>query len=123
MTGIYEFIIGLFIIIGSLLSLIATIGAIRLPDVYTRNHAIAKATTLGVMMILLGALIYFMVFESHFNSRLLLAILFIFMTAPISGHLIGRAAYHSGVKMAESSVTDDLGRDLQKKEKSKSRNL
>jgi multicomponent Na+:H+ antiporter subunit G len=119
-TEIYEVIIGLFIIIGALISIVATIGAIRFPDVYTRNHAISKSTTLGVLTILLGALFYFMFFEGQFNSRIVLTMLFIFMTAPVSGHLIGRAAYNSGVKLAEQSVTDELARDRKKMEQSKS---
>lgn len=110
----YEFIVGLFIVVGALLTLAATIGAIRFPDVYTRNHAISKSTTLGVTMILVGTLLYFFLFEEHFNSRLVLAIMFILMTAPVSGHLIGRAAYNSGVKLADRTVTDELERDRKK---------
>ncbi|WP_404329722.1 monovalent cation/H(+) antiporter subunit G [Mesobacillus maritimus] len=120
MTGIFEFIVGLFIIIGAIISLVATIGAIRFPDVYTRNHAISKSTTLGVLTILLGTLLYFMFFEGQFNSRLVLAMLFVFMTAPVSGHLIGRAAYNSGIKLADQSVTDELERDRKKMKQSKS---
>jgi len=112
----YEFIVGVFIILGAIITLIATIGAIRFPDVYTRNHAISKSTTLGVMTILIGVLLYFILFEGHFNSRLVLAILFIFMTAPVSGHLIGRAAYNTGIKLADQSVTDELSRDRKKLE-------
>ena len=70
------------------------------------------------MLILLGTLLYFVFFEDHFNSRLLLAILFIFLTAPVSGHLIGRAAYNSGVRLWDNSVTDELARD-KKLEKNK----
>jgi multicomponent Na+:H+ antiporter subunit G len=105
---IIDFVIGFFIIVGSMLCLIATIGVIRLPDVYTRNHAASKAATLGVMSILLGTFLYFYVLEGHFNSRLILGIIFLFMTSPISGHLINRAAYNSGVKLWDKSVRDDL---------------
>jgi multicomponent Na+:H+ antiporter subunit G len=119
-TGIYEFIVGLFILLGAIISLVATFGAIRFPDVYTRNHAISKSTTLSVMMILLGTFFYFIFFEGHFTSRVLLAIAFIFMTAPVSGHLIARAAYNSGVKLADRSVTDELGRDRKNMKQTKS---
>lgn len=105
---IVNFFIGFFILAGALLCLIAAFGVIRLPDVYTRNHAASKAATLGVMFILLGTFIYFYAFEGHFNSRLILGIVFLFMTSPISGHLINRAAYNSGVKLWEKSVRDDL---------------
>jgi multicomponent Na+:H+ antiporter subunit G len=105
---IIDFLIGFFILVGSLFCLIATIGVIRLPDVYTRNHAASKAATLGVMSILLGTFLYFYALEGHFNSRLILGIIFLFMTSPISGHLINRAAYNSGVALWDKSVRDDL---------------
>ncbi|MBB6446257.1 multicomponent Na+:H+ antiporter subunit G [Bacillus benzoevorans] len=105
---IVDFLIGFLILAGALLCLIAAFGVIRLPDVYTRNHAASKAATLGVMFILLGTFIYFYAFEGHFNSRLILGIVFLFMTSPISGHLINRAAYNSGVKLWDKSVRDDL---------------
>jgi multicomponent Na+:H+ antiporter subunit G len=119
-TAIYEIIVMVFILSGTFLTLAAAFGVIRLPDIYTRNHAASKATTLGAMLILLGAMFYFLFFEDHFNSRLVLAILFIFMTAPVSGHLIGRAAYNSGVKLWNKSVADELGRDRKKVKQGKS---
>lgn len=110
MTEIIRFFIAAFIIIGTFLSLAAVFGVLRLPDVYTRNHAASKAATLGVMSILLGTFLYFYVEEGHFNSRVLLGIVFIFMTSPVAGHLISRAAYNSGVKLSDTSVQDDLAK-------------
>jgi len=107
-SEIINILIGFFILAGAVLCLIATFGVIRLPDVYTRNHAASKAATLGVMFILLGTFIYFYALEGHFNSRLILGIVFLFMTSPVSGHLINRAAYYSGVKLWDKTVRDDL---------------
>lgn len=120
MSIIIDFLIGFFILVGALLCLIATFGVIRLPDVYTRNHAASKAATLGVMSILLGTFLYFYSLEGHFNSRLILGFVFLFLTSPISGHLINRAAYNSGVKMWDKSVRDDL-KEYNKKMIEKSR--
>jgi multicomponent Na+:H+ antiporter subunit G len=108
MTEIIRFIIGFFLIVGSFLTLVTAFGLIRLPDVYTRNHAASKSATLGVMCILLGTFLFFFLEEGHFNSRLILGIIFIFITAPVAGHLISRAAYNSGVALWEKSVRDDL---------------
>lgn len=108
MTEIIRIIIAAFILIGAFLSLVTAFGLIRLPDVYTRNHAASKAATLGVMSILLGTFLYFYLEEGHFNSRLLLGIAFIFVTSPVAGHLISRAAYNSGIPLWEKSVQDDL---------------
>ena len=115
MNGIIEIVIAIFILIGAFLSLLSALGVIRLPDVYTRNHAASKATTLGVLSILLGALIFYYMKDGIFNSRLILGIIFIFITAPVGGHLISRAAYHSHVKLWEKSVRDDLAKVKGKK--------
>ncbi|WP_043930363.1 monovalent cation/H(+) antiporter subunit G [Bacillus sp. EB01] len=119
MSLIVNFLIGFFILAGAFLCLIATFGVIRLPDVYTRNHAASKATTLGVMFILVGTFIYFYSFLDHFNSRLILGFVFLFMTSPISGHLINRSAYNSGVKLWDRSVRDDLKTYNEAKEKNR----
>ncbi|WNS77646.1 monovalent cation/H(+) antiporter subunit G [Bacillus sp. DTU_2020_1000418_1_SI_GHA_SEK_038] len=117
MIEIIRVLIALFIIIGAFLSLVAAFGVLRFPDVYTRNHAASKAATLGVMSILLGTFLYFYVEEGHFNSSVILGILFIFMTSPVAGHLISRASYNSGVKLWDKSVQDDLKMVAKAKEK------
>ena len=96
------------IVFGVIFTLVTAIGLIRLPDVYTRTHAASKSATLGVMFILLGVFLHFWLIEGHINTRILLGIVFLFMTGPIGGHVIGRAAYLSGVKMWDRSVVDEL---------------
>ncbi|OKL35537.1 monovalent cation/H(+) antiporter subunit G [Domibacillus mangrovi] len=108
MTVISDMFIVFLLLAGAFFSLIAAFGVIRFPDVYTRNHAASKSATLGVMCILLATFLYFLVEDGFFNSRLLLGIAFFFITAPVAGHLISRAAYNSGVKMWDKSVRDDL---------------
>jgi multicomponent Na+:H+ antiporter subunit G len=105
---IVKIVIAALIASGAFLSLVTAFGLIRLPDVYTRNHAASKSATLGVMFILLGTFLYFYLQEGHFNSRLLLGIAFIFMTSPVAGHLISRAAYNTGIPLWKNSVQDDL---------------
>ena len=103
-----EIILGILIVLGALISIISAIGVIRLPDVYTRNHAASKGATLGVLLILFGAFMFYWIFEGHMNSRILLGIIFVFITSPVAGHLISRAAYNSNVPQWEKSVRDDL---------------
>jgi multicomponent Na+:H+ antiporter subunit G len=112
---IAKFITGYFVLQGALLSLVAAYGVVRLPDAYTRNHAASKSATLGVISILLGVFFYFWLIEGHMNARIILGIIFVFMTAPVAGHLIMRAAYNTKVPLWEKSVQDDLEADRQKK--------
>jgi len=103
-----EWLVSLFILGGAFVSLISSIGLVRMPDFYTRSHAAGKASTLGVLLVLSGAFLHFWLAEGHADARLLIGIVFMFATAPVASHLIGRAAYRSGVKLWESSVRDDL---------------
>lgn len=99
---------GLLILVGALFSLISAVGVYRLPDIYTRAHATGKASTLGVMFIMLGVLLFFIARDHTFQPSLLLAILFLFLTGPIGSHLMMRSAYDIGTKYTEKTVRDDL---------------
>ncbi|AYC30809.1 Na+/H+ antiporter subunit G [Paenisporosarcina cavernae] len=103
--------------IGLVFIVVTAVGLIRLPDVYSRTHAASKSATLGVMFILLGVFLHFWLIKDEVNTRLLLGIAFLFMTGPVGGHVIGRAAYLSGVPMWKHSVKDDLGPYLKEQKK------
>lgn len=111
-----ELLFALLILIGALLSAVSAIGLIRLPDVYLRSHAAAKSATLGVLCVLVGAFLYFAFFQNHISAKLLLGIVFVFITAPLSAHLTGRAAYHSGVPHWDRRIQDDLKEVLEKEQ-------
>lgn len=108
MTVIANTLIVITIVIGLIFTVVSVIGVIRLPDVYTRAHAAAKSATLGVLSILVGVFFHFWLNEGDFSIQILLGILFLFITSPIGGHLISRAAYFSGVKPTELTLGDDL---------------
>lgn len=110
-----EFVGALFILTGGIASVISVFGLIRLPDVYTRSHAATKSSTLAVLLTLSGTFIYFWASEGFLSVRLLLGIVFVFLTAPVAGHLIVRAAYRSKVKLADISTEDELYEVLHKK--------
>jgi len=113
-NAIAEWISLALVIIGTAITFIASIGVIRLPDVYTRAHATTKTSTLGILTILLGAFIYFWFVHGIVSIRLLLGIVFVFLTAPVAGHMIIRSAHRSGVPLAAISVQDDLQTDLER---------
>lgn len=103
-----EWIAVILILFGSIISVISALGMIRLPDVYTRSHAATKSATLSVLSCLLGAFIYFWFHDGFISVRLILGIIFVFITAPVAGHLVCRAAYRSRVPLAEGSGDDAL---------------
>lgn len=103
--------------VGVLFSVVTALGLVRLPDVYTRTHAASKSSTLGVLAILTGTFLHFWMIEGIFNTQMIIAIAFLFITAPVGGHLIGRAAYVSGIKVADQTVRDDMAPALKRKRK------
>lgn len=108
MTETVSIFIGILVLLGALLSLLTTIGLLRLPDVYCRSHAASKSATLGVLLVLLSTLIFFWIEEGYFSARIVLGIVFVFITSPVAGHLITRAAYYTEVPLWKGTVRDDL---------------
>lgn len=108
-----EFLPILLILIGTIFSLLSAIGLVRLPDVYTRSHAASKSTTLGVLFILVGTFLFFLLEEHYFSIRLFLGIFFVFLTGPVAAHVLIRSAYRAKVALAEESVQDDLKEYMQ----------
>lgn len=84
---------------------VAAVGLIRLPDLYTRMHAVTKAGTLGIGLLLLSAAVAFA--DVSVATRAFVALLFVLFTAPISAHMIGRAGYLGNVSLWEGTAFDD----------------
>ena len=101
-----EIFCAILMIFGSLFSLVAAIGVVRLPDVYMRMAAGTKAGTLGAGLNLLAVAAYFNNIEV--TTKVVAAILFFIITAPIGAHMIGRAAYVIGIQLWQGSLRDDL---------------
>ncbi|WP_083705547.1 monovalent cation/H(+) antiporter subunit G [Paenibacillus sp. FSL H8-0259] len=106
MTG--ELISSILVVMGAVFCGLSAFGLVRLPDVYLRSHAATKSATFGVLCLLTGGFLYFWFKDGTVNVKLLLAIVFVFITSPVAGHLNGRAAYRSGVPLWKGSVQDDL---------------
>src|SRR6056297_1506280 len=105
-------IIVILVTLGTLFVLLSAIGLVRMPDTYMRISVNTKAATLGVGLILVGTAVFFN--DVSTTSRSLVIILFVFLTAPVSAHLIGRASYFMGVKLWKGSIMDDLRGKYQK---------
>ncbi|MCF6217542.1 MAG: Na+/H+ antiporter subunit G [Gammaproteobacteria bacterium] len=90
-------IISIFLIFGAGFALVGSIGLVRLPDFYTRLHGPTKATTLGLGGLLIASMIYF-TSRGEVSLHELLVTMFLFMTAPVSAHLLAKAALHRRVR-------------------------
>jgi len=106
MTIIKQMLILIFAGGGSLFVLLAAIGLLRMPDLFTRMHPSSKAATLGTVLILIGTALYFE--DGAIAVRAVLICLFLFLTAPVASHIIARAGFLSGVPLAEETAIDEL---------------
>lgn len=96
----------LFMIAGVFFVFVAGIGLLRMPDIFLRMSTSTKASTLGLALILLGTAIYFS--ELGVASRAIALVVFVLLTAPVSAHMIGRAAYSNGCPLWEGTQLDEL---------------
>lgn len=94
------------VVIGGAFALLAAVGLLRLPDLYTRIHAASKAGVVGAGLILLAVAL--VSFDGAVALRALLGIAFLVLTTPISAHLLARAAQLAGIRPASITNISDL---------------
>ena len=97
---------GALILVGAILGALSGIGQVRFSDLFTRMHIATKPATLGLLLVSTGAM--FLIAGWAANSLLFLIIVLQFITAPVSAHLVGRAAHRHGDWERDRAVVDDL---------------
>lgn len=101
-----EWIATASMLVGAGFLLLAAIGILRMPDLFTRMQTASKASTLGISCILIA--VAFFMQDLAVTIRAALTILFFFLTAPVAAHMIGRAAYFVGVPLWRGTIIDEL---------------
>lgn len=89
-----DYLLSILILAGAIFTFIGSLGLARLHDFYTRLHGPTKATTLGVGCLLVASSIYFSHQGNGVSLHEVLITLFLFITAPVSAHLLAKAALH-----------------------------
>jgi multicomponent K+:H+ antiporter subunit G len=82
------------IVIGAFFALVGSWGLVKLSDFLKRLHGPTKATTLGVGCVLIASSIWFSVGQQTLSLHEFLITLFLFLTAPVSAHLLVKAALY-----------------------------
>ena len=95
---------------GSAFALLAAVGVLRMPDVFTRMQASTKASTLGLGCLLIGAALQLGDFGSFIRVASIGA--FVVLTTSVAAHVIARASYLANVPLWDGTVLDERGRDL-----------
>ena len=103
---LYDLLLALLLVVGAAFALIAAVGLVRLPDLYTRMHAASKAGTLGSGVLLIALALHDG--SGGTASRALAGVVFFLLTAPISAHLLAKASYAVGYDMWSGSLRDEM---------------
>jgi multicomponent Na+:H+ antiporter subunit G len=102
------------LVLGAAFMLLAGVGLLRLPDLFLRMSATAKAATLGAAITALGAAVHFG--EPASTGKALAIVGFLFLTAPVAAHKIGRAGYRRGSPLYEGTICDEAAGHLPRDE-------
>ncbi|WP_036186964.1 Na+/H+ antiporter subunit G [Marinimicrobium agarilyticum] len=108
-TSWLEWLISALLLIGAAFALIGSLGLARLPDFFMRLHGPTKATTLGVGSIIVASMVFFSTRGEGLSLHELLIALFLFITAPVSAHIVAKAALH--VRLPYRKDTQNWDRD------------
>ncbi len=87
---------GAFLILGSVVVLVGSLGLLRLPDGFSRLHAVGVIDTLGAWLVLLGLLILSTSVVVAF--KVLLLVILLFFLSPVNSHGLARTALKSGLR-------------------------
>lgn len=101
MSIVIEFVVSACLLAGAGFTLVGSIGLARLPDFYMRLHGPTKATTLGVGGIIFGSMIFFSTRGNGLSLHELLIAIFLIISAPVSAHIVAKAALHLNLPCVE----------------------
>ena len=90
----WELLVCLLLMLGAAFALLGSVGLARFPDFYTRLHGPSKSITLGVGAIVIASAIHFSTQSEGISVREFLITMFLFITTPVSTHLVAKAALH-----------------------------
>ena len=111
-STVAEAFISFFLVAGAFLTFLGSLGIVKLPDYYARLHGPAKNTTLGLGGILAASAIFFSVTQDGWTIRETLITLFLFLTAPISAHLMAKAALHLDLEFVDRHTDGEADKEV-----------
>lgn len=107
-TDLLNYLVAGWLIIGGFFVLVGSLGLAKLPDFFTRLHAPTKATTLGIGSVLVASMLMTSVRDGGFSVYEVVISLFLFITAPVSAHMMAKAALHKRIAMLERTANREM---------------
>lgn len=101
-----EVLIGVLLLVGALIMVLASVGLLRFGDVYLRMHAGTKASTLGIGFIMIGAALFFT--DALLTIKLIALGAIYFFTAPTGAQVLARAAHIARTPTVKETWIDEF---------------
>ena len=110
MNIVLRVIIDIFIVGGCFFAFAGAVGVVRMPDTFSRMQSSTNVTTLGVLLTLIGALLYFIFVMHSWGSAAKVVVIGVLtvLANPVGGHAMARAAYRIGIRPKRALAVDDL---------------
>lgn len=108
MSALFDLVGAFLLFFGTVFLFLGGLGIVRMPDFFNRIQAGAKTTTLGTLLVLIGAAFL----HPDWALKLLLIGLFLLFTNPLSSQVLARAAHRVGIKKTSKTKVDMLAEDL-----------
>lgn len=103
-------IVAVLALVGAFFQVVAALGVLRMPDLFTRMHASTKAGTLGASILVAAVAVAFR--TTSVTMRCLGLIVFLCLTAPVVAHMVGRAAYfYGGIRLWKGTGIIEVPQD------------
>lgn len=109
LDGFLDILSWVFIVAGSIASIVGAVGILRLPDVYARMHAAGIIDTFGVAALMIGLMLQAGL--TLITVKLILILGFVFFTSPTTTHALARAAINAGVKPQAKGIAPPVETD------------
>lgn len=106
MNVLVDIVSGALMLVGAVFVLLACLGLLRFDDLFSRVHSATKAITFGMALAMVGAALQLT--QAVDIVRLLLAVALQLVSAPVSSHIVARAAYHAGTELSPLTSVDEL---------------
>jgi multicomponent Na+:H+ antiporter subunit G len=103
METLLQLVATLAVLGGTMFSMLGVLGYVRLPDVYTRLHAVGKVGVFGTVLLLLGAVVW----TPLGLGKSLVLIALLLLAGPVTAHALGSAAYRVGIPLRQA-IRNDL---------------
>jgi multicomponent Na+:H+ antiporter subunit G len=104
--ALVQYVAAAAVLTGAVFGLLAAIGIVRLPDLYTRLHAASKAGVVGTGLILIAVALIST--DGAVVLRAILGIIFLLLSTPIAAHLLARAAYKAGELPTVATAIEEI---------------